>query len=529
MAPTRSLAPHASRTPRRSSRLAIIGAAFLFGLAAIASTAAAQAEIKTGGVLRVGWNYSGGTFDPHKGIVHGPDYWVIKLVYDTLVDLDKDLQIVPELAESWEISADGLSYTFHLVEGVRFHNGRELTSADVRYSFERLLNPDTGASRRANYADIASIDTPDPYTVTFTLSNPNAVFLTQLTQAAASIVAEEGVLEHGDLSQHEAGSGPFVLRGTQDDGTIVIDKNPDYFRSGLPYLDGVTFTTVPDNQARNTAVRTGDLDLITHVTDNYIGLLRQDPNVVIPEGDGASGQFFSFIMNVRKAPFDDVKVRQAISYALDRETLTRIGLDGEGFTLSGAAIPPWHWAAIDPVFQGADMDTAKRLLSESGYPDGFEFTLRVWSPQQFAVRAAQMIQAALAPLGIRVTIDQQGDWATYWGAVTGATYDATLQGFGGNIDPHDFLFEAFREGGGRNVMGYVNPRVQELLIEGLRVTDRDARKAIYAELQHILVEDSPQVFIWNQKQSEAHQSYVKGFYHHATLDLSALVTTWLDR
>jgi peptide/nickel transport system substrate-binding protein len=503
--------------------------AFVLTLFLAAFTAFAQVAPKYGGTLRVGWNYAGGTFDPHKGIVHGPDYWIIKLVYNTLVTLDEGLNIVPELAESWEISEEGTVYTFHLVEGVTFHNGRGLTSEDVKYSFERLLDPDTGASRRANYTDIASIETPDPYTVVITLSQPNAVFLTQLTQAAAAIVAREGVEEHGDLSQVAAGSGPFMLGGIQADGSIVLERNPDYWVEGLPYLERIVFTTVPDNQARNTAVRTGDLDLITHVTGNFISLLRQDENVVIPEGDGSSGQFYSLLFNVRRPPFDDPKVRQAIAHALDRETIAQVSLDGEGFTLAGGPIPPWHWAALDPVFEGADIERARELLAESALPDGFSFTLRVWSPQQFSVRAAQMIQAALAPLNIEVTIDQQGDWATYWGAVTGGEYDATIQGFGGNIDPHEFLFEAFREGGGRNVMGYVNPEVERLMAEALRVTDRDARKEIYDEVQRIIVEDAPQAFLWNQKQTEAHQADVMGFYHQSTLDLSALTRTWLDR
>lgn len=517
-------------TPRTKQKYLYTLAAGLLAVALqLMPVASAQSTPVPGGQLKVGWNYSGGTLDPHKGIVHGPDYWIIKLVYSTLVDLDADLNVVPELASSWEISDDGLVYTFHLVQGVKFQNGRELTSADVRYSFERLLNPETGASRRANYSDISAIDTPDDYTVVLTLARPNAVMLTQLTQAAASIVAHEGVEEFGDLSQHAAGSGPFIFRGVQADNSILIEKNPDYFVAGLPYLDSIVFTTVADNQARNTAVRTGDLDLITHVTDNYISLLRQDPNVVIPEGDGSSGQWFSFIMNVRQAPFDDLKVRQAISYALDRELLARVSLDDEGFPLLGGSLAEWHWAALAPVFSGSNMQRAKELMAESGYAGGFSFTLRVWSPQQFAVRAAQIIQASLAELNINVTIDQQGDWATYWGAVTGGTYDATLQGFGGNIDPHDYLFEAFREGGGRNVMGYVNPVVDQLLADGLRVTDRGERKAIYDELQSILVEEAPQVFIWNQKQSEAHQAYVKGFYHHMTLDLSALITTWVEK
>lgn len=495
----------------------------------VVAVALAQDTPKYGGQLKVGWNYSGSTLDPHKNIVHGPDSWVIKLVYDTLVDLDEDLNVVPSVAASWDISDDGLTYTFNLVEGVRFHNGRELTSADVRYSFERLLNPDTGASRRAQYTDIASVADPDPYTVVLNLSQPNAVLLTQLTQAAASIIAREGVEEFGDLGLNAAGSGPFILRSVEADNTITIERNPDYFVEGLPYLDGIVFTTVPDNQARNTAVRTGDLDLITHVTDNYISLLRQDANVVIPEGDGSSGQWFSLIMNLRQAPFDDVLVRQAIAQALDRELLARVSLDGEGFPLLAGPMAEWHWAGLDPIFVGSDIERAKELMAASSHPDGFEFTLRVWSPQQFAVRAAQIIQATLAELNISVTIDQQGDWATYWSAVTGGTYDATLQGFGGNIDPHDFLFETFREGGGRNVMGYVNPEVEALMAEGLRVTDRAARQAIYDEVQQTVIDDVAQVFIWNQKQSEAHQAYVRGFYHHMTLDLSALITTWLDK
>lgn len=494
----------------------------------LAGLAAAQTTPTHGGQLKVGWNYSGSTLDPHKNIVHGPDSWIIKLVYDTLVDLDADLNVVPSLAASWAISDDGLTYTFNLVEGVRFHNGRELTSADVRYSFERLLDPETGASRRAQYTDIDSVEDPDPYTVVLRLSQPNAVLLTQLTQAAASIIAREGVEDHGDLSQSSAGSGPFILRSVEADNTILIERNPDYFVNGLPYLDSIIFTTVPDNQARNTAVRTGDLDLITHVTDNYISLLRQDPSVVIPEGDGSSGQWFSLIMNLRQAPFDDLLVRQAIAHALDRELLARISLDGEGFPLLAGPMAEWHWAGLDPIFVGSDLERAKELLAASSHPDGFSFTLRVWSPQQFAVRAAQIIQATLAELNITVTIDQQGDWATYWSAVTGGAYEATMQGFGGNIDPHDFLFETFREGGGRNVMGYVNPEVERLLAEGLRVTDREQRKAIYDEIQQIVIDDVAQVFIWNQKQSEAHQARVKGFYHHMTLDLSALITTWLD-
>jgi len=504
-------------------------ASVAFVVALLTSGAYAQGDPQYGGTLRVGWNYAGTTVDPHKAITHGPDSWISKLVYNTLVGMDQDLAIRPELASSWEISDDGTVYTFELVEGVRFHNGRELTAEDVKYSLERLLDPDTGSSRRANYTDIAMVEAPDAYTVVITLSRPNAIFLTQLAQAAASIVAREVVEEHGGLDVVDGGSGAFRLVGQQADGSIVIERNPDYFIEGLPYLDRVVFTTVQDNQARNTAVRTGDLDLITHVTGNFISLLRNDPTVVIPEGDGSSGQFYALLFNTRRAPFDDMKVRQAIAHALDRETITQLALDGEGFTLAAGPIPPWHWAALDPVFDGADMEAALQFMAESQHPDGFSFTLRVWSAQQFSVRAAQFMQQTLAPLGIDITIDQQGDWATYWAAVTSANYDATIQGFGGNIDPYDYTFETFREGGARNMMGYVNREVEQLLSESLRLTDRDARKAIFDEIQTIVVNQAPQVYLWNQKQTEAHRADVRGFHHLATLDLSAIITTWLDR
>lgn len=501
----------------------------LTSCALLLGAVAAQSEPVYGGTLRVGWNYAGSTVDPHKGITHGPDSWLIKLMYSTLVTLDADLDIVPELAHDWSISDDGLTYTFHLHEGVQFHSGREVTSEDVAYSFARLLDPETGSSRRANYTDIERVETPDPATVVIHLARPNAIFLTQLAQAAAAIVDREVVEEFGGLDEASGGSGAFMYVGEQADGSIVLERNPNYFREGLPYLDRVTFTLVQDNQARNTAVRTGDLDLITHVTGNFITLLREDPEVVIPEGDGSSGQFYSLLFNVREGPFADVNVRRAIAHALDRQVITQIALDAEGFTLAGGPIPPWHWAALDPVFEGADMDAARAFMAASDHSDGFSFSLRVWSPQQFSVRAAQMIQAAVAPLGIEISIDQQADWATYWGAVTSGQFDATIQGFGGNIDPHEYLFEAFREGGGRNVMGWVNREVEALMADALAVTDRDERKEIYDEIQSIIVDQAPQVFLWNQKQTEAHRADVHGFVHMATLDLSSITTTWLDR
>lgn len=491
----------------------------------VLGSAVAQ-EPARGGTLDVGLHVAVRTFDPHTAPNQG-ESWVIGLVYSRLIDLTSDLQLAPELAESWE-QPDPLTFVFNLRDDAVFHNGQPVTSADVKYSLERLLDPATGSTKRTNFTSIDAIETPDARTVVLRLAQPNSGLLAHLASTSASIVSRDVVEANGDLSVSDGGSGPFLLGQVQADNSMTLARNPNYYEDGLPYLDAVRIVPIPDNQARNASVRAGDTDLVTFVTANFISLLRDDARVEIPAEEGSSGQFYALFFNNEVEPFNDPLVRRAIAMAIDRDLIVSVALGNEGFPLEAGPIPSWHWAALDPVYTTPDVDAAKALMKEAGYEDGFTFPIRVWSSQDFVLRTVLVLQQALAPLNINIEIDQQGDWVTYWSAVESGNYVATIQGIGGNVDPDQYLRERFGTGGGSNVMRYSSGEFDALVTDGLRTADPNERKAIYDQAQAILTEDSPAVFLFNMKQTEAHRTNVKGFVHLPTLDLTSLKSAWLD-
>lgn len=515
-----------SRWKLKQLKVTVANLVVLLAAAFAVSGVATAQEPQRGGTLDVGLHVAVRSFDPHKAPNQG-EAWVIGLVYSRLVDLSPDLQIVPELAESW-VQPDPQTFVFTLRDDAVFHNGTPVTSEDVKYSLERLLNPETGSTKRTNYTSIESIETPDPRTVVLHLSQPNSSLLTHLASTSASIVSREVVEANGDLSVSDGGSGPFLLGPVQADNSLTLERNPNYYEGDLPYLDAVRMVPIPDNQARNASVRAGDTDLVTFVTANFISLLRGDARVEIPAQEGSSGQFYAIFFNNEVAPFDDPRVRRAIAMAIDRELIVSVALGNEGFPLEAGPIPSWHWAALDPVYTAPDLDSAKALLAEAGYADGFTFPIRMWSSQDFVLRTILVLQQALAPLGIEIEIDQQGDWVTYWSAVESGNYVATIQGIGGNVDPDQYLRERFGTGGGSNVMRYSSEEFDALVAEGLTTSDLEARKAIYDQAQTILTEDSPAVFLYNMKQTEAHRANVEGFVHLPTLDLTSLKSVWLE-
>lgn len=504
--------------------VALITLVLTAGMVLSAVPSGAQAP-KRGGAIKVGILAPIQRMDPHTN-PNQPAFWAIGLIYSYLVQYDKELRLQPDLSESWE-RVDGKTYVFKLRRGVRFHNGREVTSADVKYSIERIMDPRTASSRRLRYVSVDKVEAPDAYTVVFRLKYADAVLPYLLADPASAIVPREVVEKEGNLQQVAVGSGPFKLERLTADGGAVLVRNPDYYVRGRPLIDRVELLNIPDATARVTALRAGDIDVATFLITHQLQLLRRDAGVVV--SDGLSGQFYHLLLNIRRKPFDDVKVRQAIAWAIDREELVKVALQGEGFPLMAGPIPSWHWAAVKrPVFK-PDIQRAKELLASSTAPQGFQLTLRIWSPQDFAIDAAALLQKQLAPLGIRVQVDQQADWPTYWNPVQDGNYVATIQGYGGNAHPDDWLYERFRTGGGSNYTGYSNPRVDDLLLRSRVAPSPERQAEIYDEVQRIIAGEVATVFLWNMKQASAYRAHVKGYYHMPTLTLSALAATWLDR
>jgi peptide/nickel transport system substrate-binding protein len=509
---------------RRRTRLSVV-ISVLLAVFLLPSVATEGQTPKHGGVLTVGSFGPYGHLDPH-GTPNQTELWLIQLVYSYLVRYDQNLNLRPDLTTSWE-RPDPKTYVFHLRHGVRFHNGRELTSADVKYSVLRIMDPKTGSSRRLRYDSVDQVETPDPYTVVFRLKYPDNVLPYVLADPASAIVAKEIVEQPGALQTMDAGSGPFKLERLGSDSSASVVRNPDYYERGKPYLDRIALPYIPDNSARITALRTGDIDMATFLVTNQIQVLQRDTSVVVT--DGRSGQFYFLALNIREKPFDDANVRRAIAWAIDRDALVKGALAGEGYPLDAGPIPPWHWAGLKtPIFHH-DPARAKQLLAASEAPSGFTFTIRVWAPQDYVVDTASLIQQQLQPLGIKIQIMQQADFTTYFAPVLKGDYQATIQGYSGNVHPDDWLYERFRTGGATNITRYSNSTVDDLLQRARVAPAQDREATLYSQVQQIIAQDVAMVFLYNMRQAEAHRTYVKGFVHLPTLTLAGLTTTWLDR
>jgi peptide/nickel transport system substrate-binding protein len=494
-------APRSGRPPRQARALLTLGIFLTLGVA-----------FAQGGTLRVGTEQDADNLDPALAAT-GPSINIVQHAYDSLMMLDESLVPQPQLAESVD-QPDELTYVFHLRRGVRFHNGRELTADDVLYTFERLQDPGTGSPYSFYFLNVTSITAPDPYTVEFRLSAPDATLLSNLARPNAGIVAREAVEENGDLRRAVVGTGPFKLVDWQPGSRLVMERHDDYFVEGQPVLDRIEFLPITDETARTNALRTGAVDMIYPVPSKDVETLRGLQGIEV-----VGGYDLNYIMvpiNITREPFDDPNVRRAVAMALDREAIGLGAFDGYAKPLPGGPLVPPFWAGSDIApYEKPDLAEARRLLAAAGYPNGFATSISI--PAGYAVyqRSAEMFQADLSKIGINVEIDasEVGIWLDkIW---TSGDYDTYLVRFWGIdfTDPDGALYRQFHSAGDFNMSGYANPRVDELL-EAARVTsDVASRKALYDEVQAILAEEVPAFFLIAIDRYTAHSSAVTGFRH----------------
>lgn len=466
-----------------------------------------------------------GGLDPHK-TPNQQSTWVDGLVYSRLVALDAEGKAIPDLAEKWEVVGD-TEYTFQLRDDVKFHNGRALTAEDVKYSLDRLRNPETGSAKGYWFKDVESVEVPQAGTVIITLSSPDASLLVHLANPVAAVVPQEVVEAEGDLTQTMVGSGPFMFVSHTPGVSLILKKNPDYFVKGQPYLDEVVLKPLEDENTRVNALKSGDIDVATFVPVNMIDAISKESGVTV--NSGLSGQMYALIMQVGRPPLDNVKVRQAIMHAVDRQALVEGAIFGKGVPLASGPIPSWHPYHLDgDIYEGNDMKKAERLMKESGASTPINLTMGLWSGQTFAINAAQVIQQELKPLGINFEIKQYGDYASYNKAVfVEKKHDITIQGLGGKIDPNDWLRDVFQTGSRSNLTDYSDPEVDALLDEGRATNDAAERKAAYDKAQKIIAESGPFALLWNMEQPDAILDRVKNYQHRPDLQLDGLVTTWV--
>ncbi len=484
-----------------------------------------EAGPQPGGTLIIGKAQEAVGLDPHL-VTARSSHEIIHQVYNQLIDLGDDYAPMPELAESWE-NPDDTTFIFHLRPGVKFHNGRELVAADVKYSFERITDPDLGSPWATQLELIDTIETSDDYTVVIKLKEPFGAFMSTIASVWAAIVPQEEVETHGDLQQVMVGTGPFILDEYVEETRTVLKANPDYFE-GPPLVDGITYLILPDEAARLAALRTGEIHMSAMTDATSAGLAARSEDVSVHSQQ--TTDYYLLGLNTEREPFNDVRVRQALSLAIDRDAVVNSVFFGEGM-VSGPIVPTLgDWAvALDelPYYQ-PDIEAAKTLLAEAGYPDGFQTTITA-SPRfpQFT-SIALVLQNQLKQLGIEVILDQV-EWGTFIQKWKDRDFDTFVSYNGSGNDPDRALYPMLHTGGSVNAFQYGNDEVDALLETARTTVDRDQRIAAYRDATLKIAEEAPLIFLNTRTEYVAVRDDVQDFVLSPVDTYRSLKQVWLTQ
>jgi ABC-type transport system substrate-binding protein len=419
------------------------------------------------------------------------------LLFDNLLSRDEHLNVKPGLAERWEIP-DPRTYVFHLRHGVRFADGRPLTSRDVKWSFDSLIQGRVRSTKAGTYRFVESIEAPDDYTVIFHLKQPWAALLWNVAGGEGMGIVPYGSGE--EISRDPIGSGPFKFVRAEQDREVVIERN-DLYWGAKPKLQRVRFAVVPDTTTRALELRKGSADLeINALTPDMELALSREKHLAVMRGPGTRVGYMAF--NLRDPILKDVRVRQAIAYALNRPRYIHY-MWRDSARLAASILPPESWAYDPNVRQYPhDPANARQLLDAAGYPEvnGVRFHLTMKTSTEESSRAmAAVFQQQLREVGIALNI-RSFESATFFSDVTHGEFQLySLRWIGGNEDPDIFGY-VFDSANiiphGANRQFYSNPRVDALIDKGETETDQSVRKRDYDEIQQILADDLPYVYLW---------------------------------
>jgi len=438
------------------------------------------------------------------------DRQVMASLYDKLVDIDEEGEIVPMLAKSYEESDDDLVYTFHLREGIKFQDGTPFNAEAVKYNLDRYQEEDSVRSTEVEL--IESVEVVDPMTVRVTLSEPFAPFLAVLTDRAGIMASPKAIEKNnGRISKDPVGTGPFKFVERVRGDHITVEKNPDYWREGLPKIDKIEYRGIEDENVQYQNLQSGELDVIDSIPVVEFKELQEsgDYNVSIEQGLGFQGVW----LNVTQPPFDNKQLRQAVYRLVDREAIVKAVLRDVGGEAGNSPFSEQSWAYSEESDQYPErsVEEAKALLEEAGKPDGFSFTLKT-DPTPLNQQIGQVIQNNLKPAGIDVKLEQE-EFGTLLDDSTNGNFQALYLGWSGRIDPDLNIYDFMVTNGDFNDSGYSNPEVDKLLNEARTTSDRDRRKELYGQVMEILHEDVPYVYLFHNNQTTdfAMQPTVQGF------------------
>ncbi|MBI2907168.1 MAG: hypothetical protein HYX92_05870 [Chloroflexi bacterium] len=500
-----------------------------------ASPKPAAGEPRYGGTLTIG---VGG--DPPGLDVHREEtafsFSVLAGAYNGLVRYDPQawpqVKVIPDLATSWELSPDGTTYTFHVAKGVKFHDGGPLTAEDVKFSFDRIRDPKMGLARsprRGQLSNVTNIEIPDDSTVKITLGHPQASFLNFIAAFYFAVVPKRVVLErNNDLSKTVMGTGAFKFKDYASGVGWELVKNADYFVKGHPYLDGVKGYIIRDSFTRFAALRTKSILWLApfpYMTVSQSKIIEETLSDKIAVTWEFHAAWYGMVFSLAKQPWNDARVRRAVSMSFDRKNMLALGLEGAG-VVGMSAQAKGEWALPEeemvkvPGYAKPDLEGARKLMAEAGFPNGFRTEAMVrLTPVNQAL--GEVVKNAASAIGITVDLDPQ-ESTVYLDRRFRRVFTSLTDAFGSsNTDPDILLSDFYLTNGTNNFSGYSNPVYDDLYGKQSRALDTEERRKIVWEMQRILLQDVPIAIAYWARIPYARWTEVRGYappsisHHHA--------------
>ena len=455
------------------------------------------------------------SLDPHKAVAAGTKE-VMFNVFEGLVKPTSNGDLIPAVAESYTVSEDHLTYTFTIREGVRFHNGDTVTAEDVVYSLKRVAAPtETGVVQVEALSIMADVVAVDEKTVAITLTEPSNEFISYLTVAILPA-------DYTEQDTKPVGTGPFSFASRSAQENIVLEKFEGYWGKGA-YLDQVTFRIIENAEGLLMGLQSGAIDICSHLTTTQVSQLSEaDFNIQ----QGYMNLVQAMYLNNAAEPFDDVRVRQALCYAIDRQQILDLAFDGYGALIGSSMYPAFGKYFDDTLtnYYTYNVDTAKALLTEAGYPNGFEMTITVPSNYQPHMDTAEVVVEQLKAVGVTATI-QPVEWETWVSeAYVGRNFQATLVGVDASTMTARALLERFTSTYGKNFINYNSAKYDDLFAQAQACYDDAEQTALYKAMERDLTENAANVYIQDMADMVAVRKGITGleFYPIYVLDLSTV-------
>ncbi len=500
------------------------------------ATLIASGKPQSGGILKFAMARSFDNLDPAYSVGRGfrP---VLFTVFNNLVRLEPDGTVVPELAKSWDISADGKIVTFHLVKGVKFHDGTSLDASAIKWNYDRFLDSAVGSPRKLDLVPpLEKVDALDSETIRFQLSQPTRTLLMNIALRAGHISSPTSVQKlnsysdrRGDFGRKPVGSGPFELKEWIPDDHITLARNASYWETGKPYLDGMRLPFITDTQVIFAMLRTGEIDIMEELPTASIPIAKSNPGIQVVGGTGARVRDVWFRLS--EEPWNNKALRQAVSYAMDRKTINDVLYQGLA-TPAYHPIGPIYGVWYDPSLKMYEFDLtkAKEKMAEAGYSKGFSYVQPCRSASS-DIQWCELYQAMVAKIGIQMEIKPWESAAYFPDFVSGKHNGPVLSGLTPLIDPDLLLGGYFTTKGSFNVSyktGYGSPAFDKLIDEAAGIYDVAKAKDKYNQALTLLMGDAVQVFQVYEPAFFGIRSNVRGFSVPPDLD-TRLRDLWLDR